>query len=100
MERNPRHAFGAAVQAVAARQRFIRAGRTNSNGCVERIRLTILEECWAPHLRTVTPAKDDRAGHDPAEYLPEYNYDRAHTGRLTQGRVSATSSTAPARLPP
>ena len=27
--------------------------------------------------------------HDLAEYLDEYNYDRAHTGRLTQGRVPA-----------
>ena len=26
---------------------------------------------------------------DLADYLDEYNYDRAHTGRLTQGRVPA-----------
>jgi len=26
---------------------------------------------------------------DLADYLNEYNYDRAHTGRLTQGRVPA-----------
>jgi hypothetical protein len=26
---------------------------------------------------------------DLDEYLDEYNYDRAHTGRLTQGRVPA-----------
>jgi transposase InsO family protein len=28
--------FGHAVEALGARQRFIRAGRPNSNGCVER----------------------------------------------------------------
>jgi transposase InsO family protein len=37
--------FGATVQRLGARQRFIRAGRPNSNGCVERVQLTILEEC-------------------------------------------------------
>jgi len=26
---------------------------------------------------------------DVDEYLTEYNYDRAHTGRLTQGRLPA-----------
>jgi transposase InsO family protein len=33
-------AFGAAVDRLGARQRFIRAGRPNSNGCVERVQLT------------------------------------------------------------
>jgi hypothetical protein len=36
---------GAEVERPGARQRFIRAGRPNSNGCVERAQLTILEEC-------------------------------------------------------
>jgi hypothetical protein len=27
--------------------------------------------------------------HDLDDYLADYNYDRAHTGRLTQGRVPA-----------
>jgi hypothetical protein len=28
--------------------RFIRAGRPQTNGCVERVQQTILEECWKP----------------------------------------------------
>jgi transposase InsO family protein len=32
--------FGATVARLGARQRFIRAGRPNSNGCVERVQLT------------------------------------------------------------
>jgi transposase InsO family protein len=40
--------FRDAVERLDARQRFIRAGRPNSNGCVERVQLTILEECWRP----------------------------------------------------
>ena len=41
---------------LGARQRFIRAGRPNSNGCVERVQLTILEECWRPAFaRSLVP---------------------------------------------
>jgi hypothetical protein len=40
--------FGDQVAQLGARQRFIKAGRPNSNGCVERLQLTILEECWRP----------------------------------------------------
>ena len=37
--------FRDAVEQLGARQRFIKAGRPNSNGCVERLQLTVLEEC-------------------------------------------------------
>ena len=48
--------FGDAVEAVGARQRRIKAGRPNSNGCVERAQLTILEECWRPAFaRSLAP---------------------------------------------
>jgi transposase InsO family protein len=81
--------FTAAVNALGARQRFIHAGRPNSNGCVERVQLTILEECWRPAFaRSLIPKKTALAK-DLDTYLVDYNYDRAHTGRLTQGRVPA-----------
>jgi transposase InsO family protein len=40
--------FGRALAAHKATQRKIKAGRPNSNGCAERVQLTILEECWRP----------------------------------------------------
>jgi transposase InsO family protein len=81
--------FQTAVEQLAARQRFIRAGRPNSNGCVERVQLTILEECWRPAFaRSLVPKKTALA-EDLRDYLHTYNTDRAHTGRLTQGRVPA-----------
>jgi transposase InsO family protein len=83
------NAFGAAVEQVGARQRFIRAGRPNSNGCVERVQLTILEECWRPSFARSLVPKMTALTHDLNDYLDEYNYDRAHTGRLTQGRLPA-----------
>jgi transposase InsO family protein len=81
--------FGATVQRLGGRQRFIRAGRPNSNGCVERVQLTILEECWRPAFARSLIPKKTALSRDLNEYLINYNYDRAHTGRLTQGRVPA-----------
>jgi transposase InsO family protein len=81
--------FGAEVERLGAHQRFIRAGRPNSNGCVERVQLTILEECWRPTFARSLIPKITALAQDLTDYLDEYNYDRAHTGRLTQGRVPA-----------
>jgi transposase InsO family protein len=83
------HEFGAAVQRLGARRRFIRAGRPNSNGCVERVQLTILEECWRPAFARSLVPRSTALRQDLEDYLLEYNHDRAHTGRLTHGRVPA-----------
>ena len=79
--------FGAAVEAVGARQFRIKAGRPNSNGCVERAQLTILEECWRPAFARSLAPKITALRRDLDEYLEEFNFDRAHNGRLTKGRV-------------
>jgi transposase InsO family protein len=81
--------FGDAVEQLGARQRFIKAGRPNSNGCVERLQLTILEECWRPAFARSLIPKMTALQRDLDEYLTDHNYDRAHTGRLTNGRVPA-----------
>jgi transposase InsO family protein len=81
--------FGDAVAAVGARQRRIKAGNPNSNGCVERLQLTILEECWRPAFARALVPKMTGLQRDLDEYLADYNFDRAHTGRLTQGRIPA-----------
>jgi len=61
--------FGAAVEDLGARQRFIRAGRPNSNGCVERVQLTILEECWRPTFARSLVPKSSALKQDLDEYL-------------------------------
>jgi transposase InsO family protein len=81
--------FGDEVERLGARQRFIKAGRPNSNGCVERLQLTILEECWRPAFARSLVPKMTALQRDLDEYLTDYNFDRAHTGRLTNGRVPA-----------
>jgi transposase InsO family protein len=81
--------FGDAAQAAGTAQRRIKAGRPNSNGCVERVQLTILEECWRPAFSRSLAPKITALRRDLDEYLSYYNGDRAHTGRLTRGRVPA-----------
>jgi hypothetical protein len=81
--------FGDAVDKLGARQRFIKAGRPNSNGCVERLQLTILEECWRPAFARSLVPKLTALQRDLDEYLTDYNHDCAPTGRLTKGRVPA-----------
>jgi transposase InsO family protein len=81
--------FRAAVEGLGARQRFIKAGRPNSNGCVERVQLTILEECWRPSFARSLVPKMTALQLDLDEYLHDYNTDRAHTGRHTQGQIPA-----------
>ena len=81
--------FRDAVEDLGARQRFIKAGRPNSNGCVERLQLTILEECWRPAFARSLVPKSTALARDLDEYLDTYNTDRAHTGRLTTGRIPA-----------
>jgi transposase InsO family protein len=81
--------FGAACEAAGARQRRIKAGRPNSNGCVERLQLTILEECWRPAFARSLAPKVTALERDLGEYLDYFNTDRTHNGRLTKGRIPA-----------
>lgn len=81
--------FRDGLEALGVRQRFIRAGRPTSNGHVERLQQTILEECWRPAFARSLVPKSSALGLDLERYLDTYNFDRAHTGRLTRGRGPA-----------
>jgi transposase InsO family protein len=77
--------FSATVTALGARHRLIRAGRPTSNGAAERVQRTILEECWRPSFARSLVPRYTALRRDLDAYLSYYNYDRAHTGRYTQG---------------
>jgi transposase InsO family protein len=81
--------FVDAVEDEGARHRRIKAGRPNTNGCAERAQLTILEECRRPAFSRSLAPKITALERDLDEYLRYYNADRAHTERLTRGRVPA-----------
>jgi transposase InsO family protein len=82
-------AFTDALAPLEIEQRRIRAGRPQTNGHVERLQQTILEECWRPSFARSLIPKLTALERDLKQYLGYYNFDRAHTGRLTRGRVPA-----------
>jgi transposase InsO family protein len=79
--------FGNTIRELGATQTFIRAGRPATNGAVERVQRTILEECWRPSFARSLVPKLTGLTRDLAAYLRFYNEERAHTGRLTKGRT-------------
>jgi transposase InsO family protein len=81
--------FGDVITELGATHSRIRAGRPQTNGHVERLHRTILEECWRPafarfHFPTYTGL-----GRHLNTYLHYYNHHRAHTGRTTAGQCPA-----------
>jgi transposase InsO family protein len=79
--------FDDALRDLGARHTFIRAGRPSTNGAVERVQRTVLEECWRPSFARSLVPKLHGLTRDLAAYVRFYNEERAHTGRLTGGRT-------------
>jgi transposase InsO family protein len=67
----------------------IRSGRPQTNGHVERLHRTILEECWRPAFARYLQVRFSGLKRDLAHYLNDYNHDREHHGRTTAGRCPA-----------
>jgi transposase InsO family protein len=86
--------FQATIAKLQARHTFIRAGRPQTNGCLERVQQTILDECWKPAFARYLIPKQTGLRLDLECYL-RYNTERAHTGRWTRGRTPKPSSGRP-----
>ncbi len=82
-------AFDAELEHLGARHTHISPGRPQSNGFVERVQRTILEECWKPAFARYLVPKYVGLRRELVRYLEHYNFDRTHNGRLTQGRIPA-----------
>ena len=74
---------------LGARHTFIRAGRPQTNGAVEALHRTMLEECWRPAFARYLHVRFTGLKRDLAQWLCYYDFDRVHTGRLTRGRILA-----------
>lgn len=83
------HHFDAELDKLGAVHTLIRPGRPQSNGFVERVQQTILEECWKPAFARYLVPKYMGLRRELDRYLWEYNFDRTHRGRLTKGRTPA-----------
>ena len=74
---------------LGARRTHIRAGRPQTNGHVEALHKTILDECWRPAFARYIQPRFTGLRRDLDTYLSYYNFERVHSGRLTRGRVPA-----------
>ena len=63
--------------------------RPQTNGAVEALHRTIPEECWRPAFARYLQVRFAGLGRDLERYLDYYDFERAHTGRLTHGRIPA-----------
>jgi transposase InsO family protein len=79
--------FDQTIAALDTRHTFIRAGRPQTNGCVERVQQTILEGCWKPAFARYLIPKQTGLRLDLERYLRYDNTERVHTGRWTRGRT-------------
>jgi transposase InsO family protein len=79
--------FQATIAELGARHAFIRAGRPQTNGCVERVQQAILDGCWKPAFARYLIPKQTGLRLDLGRYLRYYDTERAHTGRWTRGRT-------------
>src|SRR2546425_996585 len=73
------------VSELSAKHIYIRAGRPQSNGCVERVQQTLLEECWKPAFARYLVPKYTGLQRDLVQELEIYNSDRIHQGRRIKG---------------
>ncbi|HEV2769286.1 MAG TPA: DDE-type integrase/transposase/recombinase [Solirubrobacteraceae bacterium] len=82
-------AFSQALERVGARHSRIHAGRPQTNGNVEALHKTILDECWRPAFARYIYPRYTGLRRELDSYLTYYNTDRVHHGRLTRGRIPA-----------
>jgi transposase len=74
---------------LKAKHTRIHAGRPQTNGNVEALHRTILDECWRPSFARYLHPRLSSLRRDLDEYLRFYNFDRVHHGRLTAGQIPA-----------
>jgi transposase InsO family protein len=77
------------VTRLKVRQSRIHAGRPQTNGNVEALHRTILDECWRPAFARYLYPRLSGLRRELDTYLNYYNHDRVHHGRLTAGQIPA-----------
>ena len=81
--------FHQTAERLGARVTHIHSGRPQTNGHVEALHKTILEECWRPAFARYLYPRFTGLRRELERYLAFYDYDRVHHGRLTRGRIPA-----------
>jgi transposase InsO family protein len=81
--------FQRTVARLDVTQTKIRAGRPQTNGHVERLHRTILEDCWRPAFARYLQVRQMGLRRELEVFLDDYNFRRSHDGRNTRGRPPA-----------
>jgi transposase InsO family protein len=81
--------FPQTISRLGAKLTHIRSGRPQTNGHVEALHRLILEECWRPAFARYLYPRYTGLRRELERYLADYNHDRVHHGRLTNGRIPA-----------
>ena len=81
--------FRSTLGRLGARHTRIHAGRPQTNGHVEGLHRLILDECWRPAFARYLYPRLTGLRRELVRYLADYDFDRVHHGRLTQGRIPA-----------
>lgn len=92
--------FRDTLEGLGVEHRFIKAGRPQTNGKVERVQGTMIEELYQPALTNYTEPSITGLRRDLAEYLTYYNHTRRHYGRWNKGATPATIITPNPKLTP
>jgi transposase InsO family protein len=82
-------AFRDTLARLSVRHSRIHAGRPQTNGHVEALHKTILDECWRPAFARYLYPRYTGLRRELDTYLSFYNHDRVHHGRLTRGGIPA-----------
>jgi transposase InsO family protein len=81
--------FSALATTLGAAHTRIHAGCPQTNGHVEALHKTILDECWRPAFARYLYPRYSGLRRELDSYLRFYNFDRVHHGRLTRGKIPA-----------
>jgi transposase InsO family protein len=81
--------FRDTLEGLGIKHRFIRAGRPQSNGKVERVQRTILEECYQPTLIGYVEPSITGLRRDLNTYIDHYNWKRRHYGKWNNSKTPA-----------
>ena len=80
------HRFTEALDKLGVTHRFIAPGRPQSNGKVEQVQNTILQECWMPAFVTYKEPSITGLRADLTDFLEDYNTQRPHGGKWNNGK--------------
>jgi transposase InsO family protein len=83
------HQFTTTLDTLGVTHRRIKAGRPQSNGKVERVQRTLLEELYQPALIGYIEPSITGLRRDLDAYVTYYNWKRRHYGKWNQGATPA-----------